>query len=144
MKVEFDLQRKEELPWLAGLALLVLAALVCLSLLGESVGGSTSSLLTWTEWRMTQAQREHVREIGILRTDALQLAQTLERKPDPVKTLMLQNSINKHTKTGIPSLDGARNLLQAAARDVLDWSTGSLSREQASQSLIDAMKVLQP
>lgn len=144
MKVEFDIQRKEDLQWLAVLAVLVLAAFTGLSLLGQSVGGSGDSLLTWTEWKMFQAQHDHARQTEVLRADALQLAETLEGKPDPVQTLMLRNRIVKHTRSGNPSLEHARNLLQAAALDVLDWSTGSMSREEASQSLIKALEVLQP
>ena len=82
-------------------------------------------------------------ELSILRTDAMQLAQALEQKPNPVTTQFLIEKIAQHTKEGDPSLESARLALENAALNVRDWSTGTLDRDTAILSVQGALTLLQ-
>jgi len=143
---DFEFRKKEDLLWLIAFAFLVIGALVGMAQIGQDVTPLDSGvprLLNWSDWRLLQAQRAYTEELSILRTDAMQLAQALEQKPNPVTTQFLIEKIAKHTKEGDPSLDSARLALENAALNVRDWSTGTLDRDTAILSVQGALTLLQ-
>ncbi|MBK6298700.1 MAG: hypothetical protein IPF48_12420 [Sphingomonadales bacterium] len=143
---DFEFRKKEDLLWLIAFAFLVIGALVGMSQIGQDVTPLDSGvprLLNWSDWRLLQAQRAYTEELSILRTDAMQLAQALEQKPNPVTTQFLIEKIAQHTKEGDPSLESARLALENAALNVRDWSTGTLDRDTAILSVQGALTLLQ-
>ena len=143
---DFEFRKKEDLLWLIAFAFLVIGALVGMAQIGQDVTPLDSGvprLLNWSDWRLLQAQRAYTEELSILRTDAMQLAQALEQKPNPVTTQFLIERIAQHIKEGDPSLTSARLALENAALNVRDWSTGTLDRDTAILSVQDALTLLQ-
>jgi hypothetical protein len=145
-EIEFNFRKNEDALWLAVFAVLIIAALVGMAQIGQDVTPMDTGeprLLGWSDWRLLQAQRAYTKEISILRTDAMQLSQTLDMKPNPVTTQLLIEQIARHTKEGDPSLSSARLVLENAALNVRDWSTGTLDRDTAILSVQDAINLLQ-
>ena len=143
---DFDYRKKEDLLWLIGFALVVIAALVSMAQMGRNatpLDTGEPRLLEWSDWRLLQAQRAYTEELSVLRTDAMRLTKALEQKPDPVATQFLIEQIAQHTKEGDPSLESARLALGNAALNVRDWSTGTLDRDTAILSVQDALPLLQ-
>jgi len=146
LDIEFNFRKNEDALWLVVFALLIIAALVGMSQIGQNatpMDTGVPRLLNWSDWRLLQAQRAYTMELSILRTDAMQLAQALEQKPNPVTTQFLIEKIAQHTKEGDPSLDSARLALENAALNVRDWSTGTLDRDTAILSVQGALTLLQ-
>lgn len=144
--IEFNFRKNEDALWLVVFALLIVAALVGMSQIGQNatpIDTGVPRLLNWSDWRLLQAQRAYTMELSILRTDAMQLAQALEQKPNPVTTQFLIEKIAQHTKEGDPSLESARMALENAALNVRDWSTGTLDRDTAILSVQGALTLLQ-
>ena len=144
--IEFNFRKNEDALWLVVFALLIIAALVGMSQIGLNatpMDTGVPRLLNWSDWRLLQAQRAYTMELSILRTDAMQLAQALEQKPNPVTTQFLIEKIAQHTKEGDPSLESARLALENAALNVRDWSTGTLDRDTAILSVQGALTLLQ-
>ncbi len=144
--IEFNFRKNEDALWLVVFALLIIAALVGMSQIGQNatpMDTGVPRLLNWSDWRLLQAQRAYTMELSILRTDAMQLAQALEQKPNPVTTQFLIEKIAQHTKEGDPSLESARLALENAALNVRDWSTGTLDRDTAILSVQGALTLLQ-
>ena len=144
--IEFNFRKNEDALWLVVFALLIVAALVGMSQIGQNatpIDTGVPRLLNWSDWRLLQAQRAYTMELSILRTDAMQLAQALEQKPNPVTTQFLIEKIAQHTKEGDPSLESARLALENAALNVRDWSTGTLDRDTAILSVQGALTLLQ-
>jgi len=145
-EIEFNFRKSEDALWLVAFALLIIAALVGMAQIGQNATPMDTGeprLLGWSDWRLLQAQRAYVKELSILRADAMQLAQTLERQPNPVTTQILIKQIAQHTQEGDPSLVNARLALESAAVSVRDWSTGVLDRDTAILSVQDALAFLQ-
>ena len=144
--IEFNFRKNEDALWLIAFAFLIIAALVGMSQIGQNatpMDTGVPRLLNWSDWRLLQAQRAYTMELSILRTDAMQLAQALEQKPNPVTTQFLIEKIAQHTKEGDPSLESARLALENAALNVRDWSTGTLDRDTAILSVQGALTLLQ-
>lgn len=145
-EIEFNFRKNEDALWLAAFALLIIAALVGMAQIGQNatpMDTGAPRLLGWSDWRLLQAQRAYTKELSILRNDAMQLAQALEQRPNPVTTQFLIEQIARHTKEGDPSLASARLALENAALNVRDWSTGTLDRDTAILSIQDALSLLQ-
>jgi hypothetical protein len=126
---DFDYRKKEDLFWLIGFALVVIAALVSMAHMGRNatpLDTGEPRLLEWSDWRLLQAQRAYTEELSVLRTDAMRLAKVLEQKADPVATQFLIEQIAQHTKEGDPSLESARLALENAALNVRDWMSPTL------------------
>ena len=99
-------------------------------------------ILSWSDWRLRQAQQAYDAQLLVLRGDAMQLAATLNQRPEPVATQILFQTIASHTANGDPSLASARSALAAAALDVRNWSTGTVDQATAIQSLQTAFTLL--
>lgn len=145
-EIEFNFRKNEDALWLAAFALLIIAALVGMAQIGQNatpMDTGTPRLLGWSDWRLLQAHRAYTKELSILRTDAMQLSQALDQRPNPVSTQFLIEQIARHTKEGDPSLASARLALENAALNVRDWSTGTLDRDTAILSIQEALPLLQ-
>ena len=142
-EIEFNFRKNEDTLWLVAFAVLIMAALVGMAQIGQNatpMDTGTPRLLEWSDWQLLQAQGAYTKELTILRTDAMDLAQTLEQQPSPVATQFLVEQIMRNTKEGDPSLANARLALENAALNVRDWSTGTLDRDTA----ILSVQALQP
>ena len=145
-EIEFNFRKNEDALWLAAFAMLIIVALVGMAQIGQNatpMDTGAPRLLGWSDWRLLQAQRAYTKELSILRADAMQLAQALDQRPNPVTTQFLIEQIARHTKEGDPSLASARLALENAALNVRDWSTGTLDRDTAILSIQDALPLLQ-
>jgi len=146
MYIEFNFRKNEDLLWLIAFAFLIIAALVSMAQIGQNATPMDTGeprLLGWSDWRLFQAQRAYTKELAVLRTDTLQLAQVLDLRPNPVTTQFLIEQIAQDTKEGDASLTSARLALENAALNVRDWSTGTLDRDTAILSVEDALTLLQ-
>ena len=146
MEIEFNFRKNEDALWLIAFAVLVLAALVGMTQIGQNVtpmDTGSPRLLGWSDWRLFQAERAYTRELAVLRVDAMRLSQALDQQPNPVATQFLIEQIAQDTSEGDASLASARMALENAALNVRDWSTGTLDRDTAILSLQDAMSLLQ-
>ena len=145
-EIEFNFRKNEDALWLAAFAMLIIVALVGMAQIGQNatpMDTGAPRLLGWSDWRLLQAQRAYTKELSILRADAMQLAQALDQRPNPVTTQFLIEQIARHTKEGDPSLASARLALENAALNVRDWSTGTLDRDTAILSIQDVLPLLQ-
>ena len=145
-EIEFNFRKNEDALWLAAFSVLIIAALVGMAQIGQNVTPMDTGeprLLGWSDWRLLQAERAYAKELSTLRVDAMQLATTLDLRPNPVATQLLIEQIARHTKEGNPTLAGARLALENAALNVRDWSTGTLDRDTAILSVQDALALLQ-
>jgi len=145
-EIEFNFRKNEDVLWLMAFAIVIIAALVGMALIGQNatpMDTGTPRLLGWSDWQLLQAQRAYTKELSILRTDAMQLSQVLDLKPNPVTTQFLIEKIAQDTKEGDASLASARLALENAALNVRDWSTGTLDRDTAILSVQDALTLLQ-
>jgi hypothetical protein len=145
-EIEFNFRKNEDALWLILFAALIIAALIGLTQMGRSMTPMDTGaprLLEWSDWRLLQAKRAHSKELSTLRKDAMQLADALNQKPNPVATQFLVEGIIRHTQTGGDSLTSARLALEKAALNVRDWSTGTLERDTAIKSVQDAVVLLQ-
>ena len=145
-EIEFNFRKNEDVLWLIAFAIVIIAALVGMAQIGQNatpMDTGTPRLLGWSDWQLLQAQRAYTKELSILRTDAMQLSQVLDLKPNPVTTQFLIEKIAQDTKEGDASLASARLALENAALNVRDWSTGILDRDTAILSVQDALTLLQ-
>lgn len=145
-EIEFNFRKNEDALWLVAFAMLIIAALVGMAQIGQNatpMDTGTPRLLGWSDWQLLQAQRAYTKELSILRTDAMQLSQTLEQQPSPVATQFLVEQIARHTEEGSASLARARQALENAALNVHNWSTGTSDRNTAILSVQVVMYLLQ-
>lgn len=145
-EIEFNFRKNEDALWLLVFAVLIIAALVGMAQIGQyatPIENDTPQLLRWSDWQMLQAQGRYTQELTFLRTYAMDLAQVLEQQPNPVSTQFLVEQIMRETKEGDPSLANARLAVANAALNVRDWSTGTLDRDTAIQSVQALQPLLQ-
>ena len=144
---EIDFRKHDDELWLLAVSALVIAALIGMAQIGRGVTpldqAGNPQLLSWPDWRLLQAERQHSAELSNLRSDASQLAAMLDARPDPVVAQLLAEAIARDTRSGDPSLADARQALLNAALDVRDWTTGTLDRDTAVQSVQTAFTLLQ-
>ncbi len=147
---EFELNFKENeyALWMTLFASILIAAIVGLAAIGRGItavdNAGSPQVLSWSAWRMLQAQRAYDAELTVLRHDAVQVAALLDQqRPNPVVAQMLADTVTRDTQSGAPSLANARAALAAAAQNVRDWSTGVLDRNAAVQSVQTAFALLQ-
>jgi len=148
--VEFELNLKENeyALWMTLFVSILIAAIVGMAAIGRgftAVDNTNSpQVLSWSDWRMIQAQHAYDAELSVLRNDAVQVATLLDQqRPNPVAAQMLSDAVTRDTQSGDPSLTNARNALSSAALSVRDWSTGVLDRNSAIQSVQTAFALLQ-
>ena len=145
-EIEFNFRKNEDALWLLVFAVLIIAALVGMAQIGQNatpIENDTPQLLRWSDWQMLQAQGRYTQELTFLRTYAMDLAQVLEQQPMPVSTQFLVEQIMRETKEGDPALANARLAVANAALNVRDWSTGTLDRDTAIQSVQALQPLLQ-
>ena len=146
--VEFELNLKDnkETIWFTVSTVTLLVAIFILAFIGSSYtivdNAGNPQILSWSGWRLLQAQHAYDAQLSVLRGDAMQLAAILNQRPEPVATQLLFQTISNHTANGDPSLASARSALAAAALDVRNWSTGITDQASAIQSLQNAFTLL--
>lgn len=147
MELELDFSENPTL-WQAAVIVVVVLALIGLGALGSRVTPLTADgapkIMSWSDWRLLQAEKAYYAELEILQSDANQLALMLEARPSPVAAQMLAERIARHTADGDPSLAPAREALMTAALNVRDWAAGVLDRDAAVHSLEIAFGLLNP
>lgn len=147
MQFELIIKKNEEVIWLSVAIAVLIAVIVGLAILGRGYTVTDSAgnpqVLSWSAWTLIQAQQAYNAEISTLRNDAVQLAVTLNQRPEPVATQLLYKTVVGHTASGDPSLAAARSALAVAAQNVRDWSTGLVPQAAAIQSLQTAIGLLQ-
>jgi hypothetical protein len=79
-----------------------------------------------------------------LQTAADTLAALLNAQPDPVRTQLAAESIQRLTSEGQPALSYQREKLALAAQAVSDWAVGAVDRETARQALEEVIQALSP
>ncbi|HUI87272.1 MAG TPA: hypothetical protein VLX61_00980 [Anaerolineales bacterium] len=147
MEFEINLRKDEEVYWLTALMAVVIALIIVFGWIGRGVTPTDDAgnprLLSWPDWELIQAEREHTAELSTLQGDASKLALALQERPDPVAAQFLVSSVARHVQSeSDPSLASARQALVSASLDVRDWASGALDRNTAVQSLQEAMALL--
>ena len=147
MEIELDWNSKDS-TWRLAVAIVTILALIGLAAIGSRVTPLTvdgsPKLLSWQDWRLFQAERAYHTELVVLQEDIAQLASMLNTRSSPVAAQILAERIAKHTKAGDISLVAAREKVMTAALNVRDWAAGTLDRDAAVQSVLDAKALLQP
>ena len=138
MELELDLGDNRQY-WQIAAVLAVILALVGLAAIGSNItpihADGSPKVMSWSDWRLIQAEKIYHAELEVLQADADQLADMLNSHPSPVAAQILAERISKHTASGDPSLAIAREALAASALNVRDWAAGILDRDTAVQSL---------
>ena len=148
MNFELTIRENEYMIWVTVLVAVLLVMIVGMAFAGRGVtvvdSAGNPQILTWSDWRMIQAQRAYDAELSVLRNDAVRVAATLDQqRPNPVAAQIVAENVARDTQSGDPSLASARAALAAAALNVRDWSTGVLDRATAVQSVQQAIGLLQ-
>jgi hypothetical protein len=128
-------------PLIALVAILLLAGL---GWLGFAYLPAGNKPLTWSEWQVFKARSAYVKELGELQAAADRLAAQLNTQPDPVRTQLVAESIQRLTSEGQPALLYQREKLALAAQAVSDWAVGAIDFETARQALAEAIQALSP
>lgn len=128
--------------------IIVVAALAGFGVVGQRVTPVSESgeprFLTWSDWRLLQAERQWEAEASVLQNDVADMLALLNSAPNPAAAQMLVERVENHTRTGQAALANARQAVYSAALGVRDWSVGVLDREAAFRSVQDAIALLQP
>jgi hypothetical protein len=140
MSMELDLS-DYRWPLVALVAILLLAGL---GWLGYAYTPAGDKPLTWSEWQVLKARSAYLKELGQLQAAADTLAALLNAQPDPVRTQLAAESIQRLASEGQPALQYQREKLALAAQAISDWAVGALDRDTARQSLEEAIQVLSP
>lgn len=134
--------------WQVATVVAVILALVGLAAIGGNVtplnADGFPKVMSWSDWRLIQAEKIYYIELEVLQADAGQLADMLDSHPSPVAAQILTERISKHTASGDPSLAAAREALMVSALNVRDWAAGTLDRDTAVESLQTTYAFLQP
>lgn len=147
MEIELDLRGEKAYLWQVLIAAVIVLVLIGLAMIGSRVTpltlDGTSKVMSWSDWRLLQAEKEYHAELEVLLKDADQLAVMLESRPSPVAAQILAERISKHTRSGDVSLAPAREALLISALNIRDWAAGTLDRDTAVQSLKMTLDFLQ-
>lgn len=137
-------QRITRWPWLS--LSLVLLAVLALGALGSRYTPRDEQgypqLLSPTEWQVILARQAYTAELDDLRREVELLAGQLQATPDPVRSQITAERIERSYRSGQPALEHQRAILIAAAQAVQDWAAGALPIEQAQQPVENAIQVL--
>ena len=136
--MELDLT---EYHWLF-IALIVILLLAGLSWLGHAYLPAGDQPLTWSEWQVFKARNAYQKELGDLLAAADTLAALLNAQPDPVRTQLAAESIQRLTSEGQPALAFQREKLTLAAQATSDWAVGAIDHATARQALNEAIESL--
>lgn len=141
--MELELEFEHNGLWLL-IVLAVIGALVGLGALGRAMTPNPPHVLTWSDWRFMAVQREYRRELAALREDGQTLAALVKGRPS-IETAWKAEEILKRVQDdeGLPVLKGRREAVAAAAQAVMDWASGTASKEQAVQTVNHALEQLQ-
>ncbi|RMD60459.1 hypothetical protein D6833_09610 [Candidatus Parcubacteria bacterium] len=120
-----------KLPGALPAATLVIVAGIVLALLGRAV--SPDRLLTWSEWQVVKQSRAYTRELDVISNHANRLTELLNASPNAVRASVERDKACR--LDGIPALAGERDLLCAAANDVLAWAQGDIGQGAAASSV---------
>ena len=146
MEIEFDFQEGDRETWFALVLLVVVLIVVGLGILGRPVTPYTNTtqarVLTWSDWRFIQAEREYQKELAILRGYADQMITAINSQPNPVAVQLLSEQVIRQAEQGDPALGPAREALALAAIDLRNWSVGVLDRDTSLSSLQVAVELL--
>jgi hypothetical protein len=138
--MELDLSRY---LWMLA-ALVFLMLLSSLGWLGYAYLPAGDHLLTRTEWQVLKARSTYRKELQELQFSVETLAELLNTLPDPVRTQLAVERIQRLTSQGHPALLYQREKVALAARSVSDWAVGALDREAALQALRESTEALLP
>lgn len=146
MEFEFDFRKYEKAVWQAAAIISLLVVIVILGAIGRGLTALDTAgnpqILSWSGWRLLQAQHAYDAELSLLRADVMRLAALLNGQPNPVAAQILSEAIARHTASGDPSLASARSALAAASLAVRDWATGASDRSTAVQSVQNVFTLL--
>jgi hypothetical protein len=126
-------------PLIALVAVLLLAGLGWLGYSYIPVGDRP---LSRSEWQVLKSRSAYLKELAELQTAAGTLAELLNAEPDPVRTQLTAERIQRLTSEGQPALEYQRGKLSFAAQAVSDWAVGAMDRETARQALDEAIQAL--
>jgi hypothetical protein len=126
------------------IALVVILLLVALGWLGCAYTPAGDKPLTWSEWQVLKARSAYLKELITLQAAAEDLAALLNAQPDPVRTQLTADRIERLTSAGQPALAYQRQKLALAAQAVSDWAAGAVDRVTARQALEQALQALSP
>jgi hypothetical protein len=138
--MELDLTHHRWL--LVGLA--VLLSLVLFGWIGAAFTPEGEKTLTWTEWQVLKAQRTYQQELGRLQSEADALAELLNAPPDPVRSQIVAERIQRLIRDGQPALQYQREKLVYAAQGISYWAVGAGDREAAVSAFDELLASLTP
>ena len=126
------------------IALLVILLLLGLGWLGYAYLPAGDKPLTWSEWQIFKARHGYLKELGELQAAADTLAALLNAQPDPVRTQLAAERIQRLASEGQPALAFQREKLALAAQATSDWAVGAIDHATARQALNEAIQSLSP
>ena len=138
--MELDLS---EYHWFL-IAFLIILLLLGLGWLGHAYLPAGDKPLSWSEWQIFKARHAYWKELGELQAGADSLAALLNAQPDPVRTQLAAESIQRLASEGQPALAFQREKLVLAAQATSDWAVGAIDHATARQALNEAIESLSP
>ncbi len=116
------------------IAVIVIVAIVVGTLLALLGRGYTfdEKVLSWTDWRVLQAEQTYRAELGHLQQDVEALVELVNLEmAEPVRGQLAAEQIAQRWSRGESALAVQREALTQAAQAVRDWSIGAVPRETA-------------
>ncbi len=144
MEIEFGSFEGQYTPLV--ITAVVLLVLVGLGWIGSSVSTTgadgRAAVLTWTEYRVSQAEKAYRTEREQLRSAVDGLAQLLDKNASPVEAQIHTTRIEDSLGDGLPELADARAAVQFAAQAVRDCSLGKIPPADAADAIDYAASLL--
>jgi hypothetical protein len=99
-------------------------------------------VMTWTDYRVIQAEKVYIAERAELRSAVEEIAQLLNKNASPVEAQIHLIRIEKSTGDGLPELAEARAAVFQATDAVRAYSLGKISRDEAAGAINHAAELL--
>lgn len=144
--MEIEFKAPEEHYFYLVIAAVVLFVLVGLGWLGKSVTrlgpDGQGVVMSWTDYRVIQAEKAYVAERAKLRSAVDEIAQLFNADASPVEAQIHLARIEKSLEGGLPELADARAAVAQAVNAVRACSLGKVSHEEAAGVIRYAADIL--
>lgn len=144
MEIEFNAPEGQQFYLVvAALLLLVIAGLGWLGYGVTRVGpDGRAAVMTWTDYRVIQAEKAYLAERAELRSAVEEIAQLLNKNASPVEAQIHLARIEKSIGDGLPELAEARVAVLQASDAARACSLGKIPPEEAAGAIHYAAELL--
>lgn len=144
MEIEFSSPEGQNFYLVVAAVLLLVVA--GLGWLGHGVtrvdSDGRAAVMSWTDYRVIQAEKAYVAERAKLRSAVEEIAQLLNKSASPVEAHIHLTRIEKSLGEGLPELAEARAAVLRAAESARANSLGKISIDEAAGAINHAAELL--